>query len=116
MSELTIRTLPTLDPEDAIRRALEALQAELRGILGDAVDAAARELEDVARYLTVHWRLIAAGRTTEAAENLEAVKATAQLIAARYALKTHRAARETMIRVVEELARVGAILLRGLIA
>jgi hypothetical protein len=74
-----------------------------------AVETAKEELVELSGMLAVQWRLTAEGRTAEAKENLKWIRSLAELIVARHAVDLTG---DGWVKVVDVLARAGAILLK----
>lgn len=108
-----------LSPPDLTQRAAQALEGEFAAYisgLGALTAEVQGQLMELAADLASYWRLRAEGKEAEAEDLLEILRVTASLVAAGAALHATTESRLAAQRLIEILARLGSILLQGLLA
>lgn len=101
--------------EEAGVRALDAITEGIRASLSTLPEDASHRLDILASDLALHWRLVAQGRTEEAETNLGYLRAEALCLVAQAGIHGAEATNHAFVTGAELLAKMGGILLRGLI-
>jgi hypothetical protein len=112
----TDEILVNMQPTDIAAKALEAIKADFIALLGRASQELDERLVVLSSDMANYWHLVDAGKTTEAEEQLKWMQAEAKAIAARYAIEMTSTVVSGALRIVETVARIGGILLRGFLA
>jgi hypothetical protein len=99
-----------------VEKALDGIKVGWMGM----VQIGNKELEDrlvtLAGDTALYWSLMSQGKAVEARDNLKFMLAEAKDVAAKYAIETGTQTNSTVVKVLETIAKVGAVLLSGLIA
>jgi hypothetical protein len=96
-------------------RAADVVAEGLRQLLEGLPEEASHRLDVLASDLALHWRLVAQGRQEEADANLDCLRAEALCLVAQAGIHGGEALEHAFVTGAELLAKMGGILLRGLI-